>query len=51
MVPTATTFGRLIAGAENWGLTDALLTPPLCLISAWVFIERHAQHQATTMYL
>jgi hypothetical protein len=51
MVPTATTFGRLIAGAENWGLTDALLTPLLCLISSWDFLERHAPNLRDSMDL
>ena len=32
-----------MAGAENWGLTDALLTPLLCLILSWDFVPRHAR--------
>lgn len=43
MVPTATVFGRLIMGAENWELTDALVTPLLCLIFLGAFSERHAR--------
>ncbi len=38
-----------MAGDENWDDIDALLTPPLCLISGGAFALRHTQKTPGSM--